>query len=90
MEKSPCLAHDSFVAVAERPWFLIYNRYYGPSRTFRYVADPFPTDAFPQISPWEDCVILAHSGCDDLAKRAGWDDPVGYLLARIKMAATGR
>lgn len=89
MWTSLCCERVGFTNVAERPWFLIYNPYYGPSRFFRYTADPFPITDFPAISPWEDCTIVAHFGCDALARRAGWDDTAAYLLALIRSAATG-
>lgn len=72
-----------------QPCFIIYNPHFGPSRFARYQADPFPEEQFLPISPWEDSLIVAHFGCDALAKRAGWCETSSYLLYRIRKAATG-
>lgn len=75
-------------AAGLRPWFVFYNRYWTP-RAVRLPAHPFPFDEFPPISPWEDCIILAHHGVEPIARRAGYATAEDYLLAMIRLAGMG-
>lgn len=73
-----------------RPWFVIFNAYYGPMQTVFYWFDPFPADQFPPHSPWEDCRIVAHFGIEPYAKSAGFVSVDLYLRHLIHEAAIGR
>lgn len=72
----------------ERPWFTIFNQYYGPQQTVTYLFQPFPADEFPPHSPWEDCVIIAHSGIEPFAVAAGYYSVDKFLKHLIRDTAT--
>lgn len=74
-------------AAGPRPWFVFYNRYWTPHSVW-LPAQPFPFDEFPPISPWEDCIILAHHGVEPIARQAGYVTAEGYLLAMIRVAGS--
>lgn len=71
-----------------RPWFTIFNQYYGPEQTATYFFKPFPSEEFPPHSPWEDCVIIAHFGIEEYASAAGFSSVNLYLKHLIREAAT--
>lgn len=72
----------------DRPWFTIYNQYYGPQQTFSYLFHPFPVDEFPPDSPWENCIVIAHFGIEPFAAAAGFTSVDKYLMDLIRDAAT--
>lgn len=87
--RSPGLASlaNSGDAAGLHPWFVFYNRYWTP-HTVRLPAHPFPFDEFPPISPWEDCIILAHHDVESIARQAGYATAEAYLLAMIRVAGS--
>lgn len=70
-------------------WFVTYNQYFGPSTINTFAADQFPVDDFLPPSPWEDHVVLAHAGVDQIASRAGYGSAIEYLEAMIRRAGSG-
>lgn len=77
---------DEETQTSLRPWFIIFNQYYGPEKTAKYWFDPFPEQEFPAICPWEDTKIIAHYGIEPYANRVGLTAPE-LILSLIKQAA---
>ena len=71
----------------DRPWFVTYNRIYGaPNHAKMHALLPFPDREFCAYSPWEDHLVISHSGVEPFAQEAGFARVEDYLLSRIASA----
>ncbi len=71
--------------IEERPWVLLFNRYFGPRKTLHLFINPFPWEFFPPNSPWKDNVVLAwNDSTERLAKREGYISVPAYIADEIK------
>jgi hypothetical protein len=73
----------------DRPWFITFNPYYGPSTTLTfYWFEPFPEDEFVTNSPYDEHVVIAHHGIERFAEAAGQPSVEGYIKGLIVAAVT--